>query len=113
MKIVLIYISFSLLIPLLTRITAEFSFQKRVFDDLLPTIMKATTIYMKLLLYCLGSLCLKTSIVVAIHKASYYDILKVPKTADEKEIKKAYRKLAVKHHPDKGGDEDKFVFEFV
>jgi len=32
----------------------------------------------------------------------------VPKTADEKEIRKAYRKLAVKHHPDKGGDEHKF-----
>lgn len=30
------------------------------------------------------------------------------KNADEKQIKKAYRKLAVKHHPDKGGDEHKF-----
>lgn len=37
-----------------------------------------------------------------------YETLGVEKTADEKTIKKAYRKLAVKHHPDKGGDEAKF-----
>jgi DnaJ family protein A protein 2 len=37
-----------------------------------------------------------------------YETLGVEKTADEKEIKKAYRKLAVKHHPDKGGDEHTF-----
>jgi len=37
-----------------------------------------------------------------------YETLGVEKDADEKAIKKAYRKLAVKHHPDKGGDEHKF-----
>lgn len=37
-----------------------------------------------------------------------YEVLGVEKSANEKEIKKAYRKLAVKHHPDKGGDEHVF-----
>ena len=31
-----------------------------------------------------------------------------PQGASENEIKKGYRKMAVKHHPDKGGDEDTF-----
>ena len=39
----------------------------------------------------------------------YYSILGIAKTASEEEVKKAYRKLAHQHHPDKaGGDEKKF-----
>ena len=37
-----------------------------------------------------------------------YETLGVAKTATDAEIKKSYRKLAAKHHPDKGGDENKF-----
>lgn len=39
-------------------------------------------------------------------KRDYYDVLGVDKGADEKEIKKAYRKLAMKYHPDVSEDED-------
>lgn len=39
---------------------------------------------------------------------NHYDTLGVDKSADPAEIKKAYRKLAGKHHPDKGGDENEF-----
>jgi hypothetical protein len=38
----------------------------------------------------------------------YYDTLELPETASLIQIKKAYRKLALKNHPDRGGDLDAF-----
>lgn len=38
----------------------------------------------------------------------FYQILGVPETATQDEIKRAYRRLAAKHHPDKGGDTTTF-----
>jgi len=38
----------------------------------------------------------------------YYQHLGLPRTASEAEIKTAYRKLAVEHHPDKNGDPIQF-----
>lgn len=38
----------------------------------------------------------------------YYEILGLKKGATDKDIKKAYRKKAMEHHPDKGGDEKVF-----
>ncbi|KAG2493478.1 hypothetical protein HYH03_008294 [Edaphochlamys debaryana] len=43
-----------------------------------------------------------------VNNSRYYEVLGVSKDASADEIKKAHRKLALKMHPDKGGDPDKF-----
>jgi curved DNA-binding protein len=48
----------------------------------------------------------------------YYNILGLKKEATPEEIKKAYRSMAMRHHPDRGGDEKKFkeisqAYEFL
>jgi DnaJ family protein A protein 2 len=43
-----------------------------------------------------------------VENSKYYEIIGVEKTASMDEIKKAYRKKAIKMHPDKGGDQEEF-----
>ncbi|KAG5627846.1 hypothetical protein H5410_013064 [Solanum commersonii] len=51
--------------------------------------------------------CLSYALSIAIAAKSYYDILQIPKGASDEQIKRAYRKLALKYHPDKNqGNEE-------
>ena len=39
---------------------------------------------------------------------NYYEVLDVNKNSSSQDIKKQYKKLALKHHPDRGGDPEQF-----
>lgn len=42
-----------------------------------------------------------------VDSSKYYDLLGVTKEATQDEVKKSFRKIALKEHPDKGGDPEK------
>ncbi len=42
-----------------------------------------------------------------IDNTKYYNLLGVTKEATQDEVKKSFRKIALKEHPDKGGDPEK------
>ena len=58
---------------------------------------------------CLVGLC--TLVTVCAAARDYYEVLGVSKKASQKDIKKAFRKLAVKYHPDKNKGVDKEAAE--
>ena len=45
-------------------------------------------------------------------KRDYYDVLGVSKNASEAEIKKSYRRLAMKYHPDRNPDDTEAIEKF-
>lgn len=64
-----------------------------------------------LLFSALAALCLLPLIVLAAE--DYYKLLELDKSANDKELKKSYRRLSKKYHPDKNPDDEQAAQKFV
>jgi hypothetical protein len=53
------------------------------------------------------SLCFRSGSRKPVNNTKYYELLGIDKSASADAIKKAFRKAAMTHHPDKGGDPEK------
>jgi preprotein translocase subunit Sec63 len=51
--------------------------------------------------------------VVVVRSKSYYDVLQVTRSATDDQIKRAYRKLALKYHPDKNPNDEEATKKFA
>jgi DnaJ homolog subfamily A member 2 len=51
---------------------------------------------------------IKAQVVEAFNTENLYEVFNLSADASESDIKKSFRKLALIHHPDKGGNESKF-----
>ncbi|KAL5529384.1 hypothetical protein ACEPAG_5369 [Sanghuangporus baumii] len=51
---------------------------------------------------------LSPKVLLMVRETKFYDVLQAAPDASDAELKKAYRKQALKHHPDKGGDPELF-----
>ncbi len=49
----------------------------------------------------------------ASNNTRYYELLGLPRTASEEEVKRAFRKLALQHHPDRGECFFSFLFFYT